>query len=318
MPQDAELIELRERVDCRTVLERAGWVLDEAESTRRAAKYRRGAGEIIIVTHDGKGWFDPLAERARGDVVALAQRLWGGNLGHARKALRPLAGIVPLLLPTSRLRPREDAVDPRSVWLRRPPPRPGSTAWRYLTEQRGLPPLLLEVAVRRGLLREGVRGTAWFLHRIGGRPSGWEMRGPSFKGFLAGGAKGLFVFTAAEAPSRVAVCEAAIDALSLAAIDGADDDTAYVSTGGGWGDAGSVAISQVLLKARMVVAATDRGTGGELLAGRLEDLARSHGISFERRRPAAKDWNEQLVGERQGESPSQSKTSHGLRDADDA
>ena len=312
MPQDAELVELRERVDCRTVLERAGWQVDEGESTRRAAKYRRGAGEIIIVTHDGKGWFDPLADGARGDVVALAQRVWGGNLGHARKALRPLAGIVPLLLPTSRQRTRGDAGDPRSVWLRRSPPRPGSAVWRYLTEERRLPASLLELVVRRDLVREGVRGTAWFLHCVGGRPSGWEMRGPSFKGFLAGGAKGAFVFSGSDAPSRVAVCEAAIDALSLAAIDGAYDDTAYVSTGGGWGDAGNTAIGQLLSKSRMVVAATDRGTGGDLLAGRLEDLARSHGIPFERRRPAAKDWNEQLVGERHGDLPRQDESAEGL------
>jgi hypothetical protein len=312
MPQDAELVELKERVDCRTVLERAGWQLDERESTRRAAKYRRGAGEIIIVTHDGKGWFDPLAEGARGDVVALAQRVWGGNLGHARRALRPLAGIVPLILPTSRLRTRDDAADPRSVWLRRPPPRPGSAAWRYLTEERGLPASLLEVVVRRDLVREGVRGTAWFLHCVGGRPSGWEMRGPSFKGFLAGGAKAVFVFSGSDAPSRVAVCEAAIDALSLSAIDGAYDDTAYVSTGGGWGDAGNAAIGQLLSTARVVVAATDRGTGGDLLAGRLEDLARRHGLPLERRQPTAKDWNEQLVGGRQGGSPSQDKSAGGL------
>ncbi len=52
----------------------------------------------------------------------------------------------------------------------------------------------------------------------------------------------------------------------------------------------------------------DRGTGGDLLAGRLEDLAQSHGLSFERRRPVAKDWNEQLVGERHGDSPRQDKS----------
>jgi hypothetical protein len=313
MPQDAELAELRERVDCRTVLERAGWQLDERESTRRATKYRRGGGEIIIVTHDGKGWFDPLAEGARGDVLALAQRVWGGNLGHVRKALRPLAGIVPFLLPPSQNRTRGNTADPCSVWQRSPPPRPGSAAWQYLTEERRLPASLLELVVRRDLVREGVRGTAWFLHRSGEQPSGWEMRGPSFKGFLAGGAKGVFVFSLSEAPSRIAECEAAIDALSLAVIDGPDDDTAYVSTGGGWGEAGSAAIGRLLSAARIVVAATDRGTGGELLAGRLEDLARSHGISFDRQRPAAKDWNEQLVGERQGKgAPRQDEGAHGL------
>ena len=62
----------------------------------------------------------------------------------------------------------------------------------------------------------------------------------------------------------------------------------------------------------MVVAATDRGAGGDLLAGRLEDLARRHGVSFERRRPAAKDWNEQLVGERHGDPPRQDESAEGL------
>jgi hypothetical protein len=140
------------------------------------------------------------------------------------------------------------------------------------------------------------------------------MRGPFFKGFLAGGAKGVFVFSGSGAPWRVVVCEAAIDALSLAVIDGANDDTAYVSTGGGWGDAGGAAISQLLPKAGMIVAATDRGTGGELLAGRLENLAWGHGISFERRRPTAKDWNEQLVGARQA-SPRAQDYSQGAHDA---
>ncbi len=104
------------------------------------------------------------------------------------------------------------------------------------------------------------------------------------------------------------MCEAAIDALSLAAIEGAEEDTAYVSTVGGWGDGGRAAISQLLLAAHVVVAATDQGTGGDLLAGRLEDLARTYGISFERQRPAAKDWNDQLVGERYGGSPRQDES----------
>jgi hypothetical protein len=62
----------------------------------------------------------------------------------------------------------------------------------------------------------------------------------------------------------------------------------------------------------MVVAATDRGTGGDLLAGRLEDLARRYEISFERRRPAAKDWNEQLVRGRYGDPPRQDESAKGL------
>lgn len=100
---DSELHELRERVDCRTVLERAGWTMDAQESTRRAVKYRNGPAQIVIVTHEGRGWFDPLGD-GRGDVLDLAQHVWGGNLGQTRKTLRLLAGIPPNLLPAYRTR----------------------------------------------------------------------------------------------------------------------------------------------------------------------------------------------------------------------
>ena len=58
---DAELELFRQSVNCAAVLERmvGGWKLDVRESTRRALKYRRGEGEIIIVNHDGRGWWDP-------------------------------------------------------------------------------------------------------------------------------------------------------------------------------------------------------------------------------------------------------------------
>jgi len=60
---DAELERFRREVSCATLLERwpAGWRLDRRESTRRALKYRRGEGEILIINHDGHGWWDPLS-----------------------------------------------------------------------------------------------------------------------------------------------------------------------------------------------------------------------------------------------------------------
>ena len=302
MVQDAELAELRARVDCRVVLERAGWQMDGRESTRRATKYRRGAGEIVVVTHDGKGWFDPLGEDARGDVIALAQRLWGGTLGHARKALRPLAGIVPAL-PAKTLEDRGPPQDCRTTWHRRPTLRPGSPAWRYLTEVRALPAELLTRLASMSLVREGFGGTAWFLHQVQGVPAGWEMRGPAYKGFASGGRKTLFVQAESSRHKVVMVCESAIDALSLAVLDGFDPTTAYVSTGGGWGDAGRDAILGLAQDGALLIAATDRGVAGEKLAFRLEQLACDAGIPFKRRLPAAKDWNDQLVLTRSSHSP---------------
>ena len=92
---DVELDALHGLVDCRSVLDHAGWVCDFAESSAGAVKYRNGGARIVIVAHQGKGWFDPLAG-ARGDVLALAQYMWGGSLGHARMSLWPLAGIAPV------------------------------------------------------------------------------------------------------------------------------------------------------------------------------------------------------------------------------
>lgn len=77
--QDAELIQLRESVSCEGLLEQNGYRLDERESTRRCQKWRRGSGEIVIVTHDGRGWWDP--QRAgtdptgKGNVFTLVQHL---------------------------------------------------------------------------------------------------------------------------------------------------------------------------------------------------------------------------------------------------
>lgn len=291
---DQELAELRDRVDCRTVLERAGWTLDKEGSTQHAPKYRNGPSQIVIVTHDGRGWFDPLND-ARGDVLALAQHVWGGNLGHARKALRPLAGIAPALVPVSRDKKPAEPLDAGKVWDRARRLAEGSAGLRYLTEARGLPVSIVAQAHRDGLLREGIYGTVWALHRTAElAPCGWEMRGPQYKGFSKGGDKALFWIGELATAQRVAVTEAAIDALSLAALEQMREGTAYVSTGGGFGPPTAEALRQLLPRSARLIAATDRGQGGELLADRLENLARDCCAGFGRMRPEAKDWNEQL------------------------
>ena len=68
-----EIEELRQKVGCAALLEKDGWKVDVKESTRRAIKYRRDSN-IIIVIHEGRGWFDPLSP-AKGDVFSLAEHL---------------------------------------------------------------------------------------------------------------------------------------------------------------------------------------------------------------------------------------------------
>jgi hypothetical protein len=291
---EQELEELRTRVDCRVVLERDGWTLDRRESTRRAVKYRRGAGEIIIVIHGGRGWFDPMSD-AKGDVFTLGRVLWGGRFREICASLRPLVGVASAPRDWER---REDRAPPVPLlvrWSRRDVPRPGSPTWRYLTVARSLPATVLERAIAGGLLREGPRGSLWAVHRdAAGRLTGWEERGPRWRGFATDGTKVLFRFGVSP-PRRLCVTEAAIDAMSLAALERLPADTLYVSTGGGWGPA-SVDALRALAAAPGVelVAATDRNAQGERYAQRLAGLAAEAGCAFSRLAPELDDWNDQL------------------------
>src|SRR5271166_1807781 len=73
---DAELALFRRGVNCAALLESVvpGWKLDPKETTQRALKYWRDDGAILIVNHDGRGWWDPWGT-AKGDVFDLVQHL---------------------------------------------------------------------------------------------------------------------------------------------------------------------------------------------------------------------------------------------------
>jgi hypothetical protein len=93
---DPEIEDLRDKVHCAVVLEHTPptWKLDRRESTKLSLKYRRGKGEILIVSHNGKGWWDPTSD-AKGDVFGLVQMLEPGITFRSRpKAPARIRGIV--------------------------------------------------------------------------------------------------------------------------------------------------------------------------------------------------------------------------------
>lgn len=289
---DAELDELRSRVDCRTVLELDGWSLDARESSKSAAKYRNGPARIVIVTHEGRGWFDPLNDH-RGDVLSLAQYLWGGSIGHARVALRPLAGILPKQNPVNR--DRKPSAGGPVAWTDGKPIKDRSPGWNYLTQVRAIPHETIKRASEAGVIREGIYGTIWALHRSSfDLACGWEMRGPNYKGFSKGGTKTVFRVGNINQALRVVVTEGFIDALSLATIEGMPETTTYISTGGGFGPETATLLGSSIPRSARLVAATDQGRPGEMLADRLEALASAVNLGFSRLRPLSKDWNDQL------------------------
>ena len=139
---DAELDQFRQGVSCAVLLERATppWQLDRKGSTRRALKYRRQEGEVVIVNHDGRGWWDPQGS-AKGDVFDLVQFLDPGlNFGQVRKALRPFVGLSPTYpeaLPKRAVSQPDRPLPER--WAARLRLRLGSRGWDYLAGARAIP-----------------------------------------------------------------------------------------------------------------------------------------------------------------------------------
>jgi len=235
MPYDAELDLLRGGVSCAAVLEQlAGWRLDARESTRRALKYRRGKGEIIIVNHDGRGWWDPTGA-AKGDVFTLVRHLEPAlTFGQVCQTLRRFVGVVPTFPAALRERRPKTRSAPAERWARRRSIQRGDAAWSYLATERAIPETILARAASQDAIRCGSHRSAWFAHRCDGVVTHVEVRSPTYKGSLSGGHKTLFRFgVAGPALRRVAVLEAPIDALSLAALERIPDEALYVATGGG-------------------------------------------------------------------------------------
>lgn len=305
MQADTELELLKKQVTCPVVLERAGqgWQLDRRGSTKNALKYRGGSGRIIVVNHQGRGWWDATSD-AKGDIFNLVQHLRPElNFGETRKLLRTLVGIA-ASYPVASTFEGEKSRQPAERWAARPRLRRGDRVWSYLKDERGLPGDVLDQAGAADHVRSGAYDSAWFAHRCDGAVTHVEIRGPSFKGSLRGGSKTLFRFAwSTTVYSRIAVLEAPIDALSLAGLEGRRGDTLYVATGGGIGpktiDALQIEGAALALRAGTLVIGTDGNAAGDRHADRLREIAAQLGLSVERLRPPeGEDWNDVL--KRQG------------------
>lgn len=308
-----ELVRFREEIRCEVVLEKAGYTLDKSESSTNNRKYRRGKGESIIVNHGGHGWWSPhhnsTDRDGKGSVIDLVRFLNPGlSLGQVRRELRPLVGVQPsgaTYVPV----PEEakPAPDPSAMWNRHPVLRRGSPVWTYLAQVRALPEGLLAHVARQGVLREGIKGTAWFAHRGNdGALTGMEMRGPEYRGFSSGGnGKRLFRFRADEGKRpvrRLVICESAIDALSFATLDPAAfrNGTLYVSTAGGLGPDAWAELKELMATLPQaegrVVIAVDADAQGDRYATNYLAMADELGLMAIRRSPdvSLNDWNSVL------------------------
>ena len=308
-----DIEELKERVPCAAVLEKAGFAIDLKESTRKAVKYRRGDA-IVIVIHDGKGWFDALSD-AKGDVFSLVEHLDGVGFAEVLQRVSDLVGFVPSPPAWTRPpRPHDPDLGVAERWRARRVPWRGSMTWRYLHDERGLPETVIRTAIGQNLLREGPHGSMWAAHVDDcGIVCGWEERGPPWRGFSSGGAKVLFRLGLADA-QRICVTEAAIDAMSLFALEGARSNSLYLSTGGGWSPATEMAIRTLTARSGvLLVAATDSNPQGDRYADRLITTAGEVGCGYERLHPKEVDWNAELKAKARKEREERREERKGTR-----
>ena len=264
-----EIEELREKVGCAALLEKEGWKVDIKESTRRAIKYRRDS-KIVIVIHDGRGWFDPLST-AKGDVFSLAEHLGADGFADACDRVADVVGFVPSAPAWQR------PAKPKAACLHR-----GALATSLRTSAR-LPDLALSdrrAAHPRSHHRRcrcpwpAAGGPA--RQHVGGAQQIPAAPSPAGRSVARAGAalrpaapRSCFAW-APPIAQRICVTEAAVDAMSLAALEELRDDTLYVSTGGGWAPATEDAIRALARRANvLLVAATDNNRQGEVYAGRI-------------------------------------------------
>ncbi|MDP9563421.1 UNVERIFIED_ORG: hypothetical protein J2740_004633 [Rhizobium nepotum] len=307
-----KLEELRDRVPCAALLEQAGFAIDVKESTRKALKYRRGA-EIVIVIHGGRGWFDPLSD-AKGDVFGLAEHLDGVTFVEALDRVADLVGVIardPVWSRPAGKHAHSGSVPER--WATRRRPWQGSMTWRYLRTERCLTATIIREALQKDILREGPYGSMWAAHvNDDGTVTGWEERGPDWRGFSRGGSKVLFRLGSPVA-TRICVTEAAIDAMSLAAFEGLREGSLYLSTGGGWSPTTDVALRELVARTgALLVAATDANSQGESFARRLREIADEAGCDWLRLKPPAEDWNDALRAREQERSERRMEREGGL------
>lgn len=297
---DFELEKFKTDIDIRLYAASQGFQLSRKGSWAGSAVMKHPNGDKIVIKRDSDShWvYFSVKTDSSGSIIDLVKHLHGCSVGAARKELRaflclpsPALPPYPPLMKVVKDRIRvERAYARMQIALRHP----------YLENERGIPREILASRRFAGRVRIDARGNACFPHFDADGLSGFEIKNHEFTGFSTGGTKAIWSSHIESGDNRIAFCESAIDALSLAALE-PDERTRYASIGGRPSPAQRQLIRAaiaVMPESSIVAAAMDADAAGRELCEIIREavrLAGRHDLRFEIREPQDfKDFNDQL------------------------
>lgn len=296
MDRRSELDNFKTEIDLVAyAVEALGFRVDQ--SSRASARLKKD-GDIIIVARAADGhftYFSPLDDADHGTIIDLLQRRRKLSLGEIRRELRAWLG-----------RPVQPAPQPslaaHTQGLSEADRARLQCRLRYL-KPAGQHPYLLGRAIPASVLTDDrfasrlyadERGNILFPHEDAGGLCGFEIRGPSYKGFSRG-EKGLWLSATRPDDHTLVITESAIDALSYHALH-TPPHARYASTAGGWGPkTGKLLVQAVksLAEPRQVLMAFDNDNQGRAYVVKCRTLFADEVIAPKMSLPGpfGMDWN---------------------------
>ncbi|WP_052888127.1 toprim domain-containing protein [Thermogemmatispora carboxidivorans] len=302
-----ELEDFKRRVNLVELAHSYGYVVSRKESCRTSMVLRHATehSKLVVATgQDGHGIFFEVHSDASGSVIDFVMYRENCSLGQARVKLREWLGQPRLNLEIrdyARQKPvpvRRDRLASAVAWERAQPYSGGYLEGRGLTAETIA---RFSDHIRLIASPDGKHRNVAFRHDDQDGLSGWEVKNRGFTGFAGGGGKKLFSCLIGEEgpPTRIVICESAIDAMSYHQLSGKPG--LYVSFAGGISDAQKDLLRKLLIANPQaeVVSATDADAQGEQYAvfinsirsDAIRDRPGRRGHSGER----FKDWNDVLM-----------------------
>lgn len=254
-----------------------------ADAFTKEGKYLRlKADHKITISPDKPGYFDNGAGRP-GDGIDLLQRYFGCTFQDAVRALNDFSGV------TIQEDTRPVVGKPKGIDLPAPSTGRYNRLYAYLMS-RGIPANAITYLVKQGLLyQEGERNNAVFVSH--------DRQYAEIRGTYTFGEKAFhqsqkaqsnlfWCFPSLEASETVFVCEAAIDAISLAILrkKAGLPRAVYASIGG---VANNGSIENLCSTGKTIILAVDNDEAGQ------ECRSRFPGLKYTI--PVNKDWNDDLL-----------------------